>query len=163
MGADGYKVYRKQAGGHYSQIKTVTAKGAHSFYDTVSCGVEYTYYVTAYATVDKVEYGSYGSKEKSCKAVPSTPTITSVTAGTKKATVSWEPVAGASGYYIYRKEGNETYKLIYDAEGNSIKKFTDTGLETGEKYTYTVKAYTICPAGYITGGYNKTGVSVTVK
>ncbi|MGN0475744.1 MAG: fibronectin type III domain-containing protein [Ruminococcus sp.] len=163
MGADGYKVYRKQSGGNYSHIKTVTAKGAYSFYDTVSCGVEYTYYVTAYATVDKVEYGSYDSKEKSCKAVPATPTIASVTAGTKKATVNWESVAGASGYYVYRKEGNETFKLIYDAEGNSTKKFTDTGLETGKKYIYTVKAYTICPAGYITGGYNKTGVSVTVK
>ncbi|MGN0460231.1 MAG: fibronectin type III domain-containing protein [Ruminococcus sp.] len=163
LGADGYKVYRKPAGGTYSHIKTVTTKGTYSFYDTVSCGVEYTYYVTAYATVDKVEYGSYSSNEKSCKAVPATPTITSVTAGTKKATVSWESVAGASGYYVYRKEGNETFKLIYDAEGNSTKKFTDTGLETGKKYIYTVKAYTICPAGYITGGYNKTGVSVTVK
>lgn len=163
LGADGYKIYRKPSGGSYSHIKTVTAKGNYSFYDTVSCGVEYTYYVTAYVTVDKIEYGSYGSKERSCKAVPATPTITSVTAGAKKATVNWENVAGASGYYVYRKEGNETYKLVYDAEGNSTKKFTDTGLETGKKYTYTVKAYTICPAGYITGGYNKTGVSVTVK
>ncbi len=32
-----------------------------------------------------------------------------------------------------------------------------------KKYTYTVKAYIICPAGYISGGYNKTGVTITVK
>lgn len=163
QGADGYKVYRKEEGGNYSHIKTITAKGTYNFYDTVSCGEEYTYYVTSYKTVDKVEYGSYGSKEKTCKAVPATPTITSVTAGTNKVTVNWGTVAGASGYYIYRKENKESYKIIYNAEGNNTKKFTDIGLETGKKYTYTVRAYTICPAGYISGGYNKTGVSVTVK
>ena len=44
-----------------------------------------------------------------------------------------------------------------------VKSYTDKNVVSGKKYTYTVKAYIICPAGYISGGYNKTGVTITVK
>ena len=49
------------------------------------------------------------------------------------------------------------------SKGGNVKSYTDKNVVSGKKYTYTVKAYIICPAGYISGGYNKTGVTITVK
>ena len=142
----------------------ITSQKTTTATDTVECGVEYSYYVTAYRTVDKVEYGSYDSIAKSCKAVPPTPTLVSVTSNSKgTATLTWKEVSCASGYHIYVKEPHGTYKNIYDATSGSVTSFTNKNLESGKKLTYTVVAYRICPAGYIRSGYNKTGLTVTVK
>ena len=72
-------------------------------------------------------------------------------------------MSGASGYYVYRKDSDGTYKLIYDILSAKETSFTDTNVKSGEKYTYTVSAYRICPIGYIEGSYNKNGITVTVK
>ena len=72
-------------------------------------------------------------------------------------------IAGATGYYVYSKTGNSGYKLVADVKGGNVKSYTDKNVVSGKKYTYTVKAYIICPAGYISGGYNKKGVTITVK
>jgi fibronectin type 3 domain-containing protein len=164
-GAKGYKVYRKVENGTYALVKNITNANTLSFTDTVDCGVEYYYYVTSYVTVNKVEYGGFDSGVVKCKAVPLTPTLNSaVSKSTKSVTVSWNGVSGASGYYVYRKDTvNNTYKIIDDELSATSKSFTDTTVESGVKYTYTVKAYRICNAGYISGGYNSTGVSVVAK
>ncbi|MCH5201625.1 MAG: fibronectin type III domain-containing protein [Oscillospiraceae bacterium] len=164
MGANGYKIYRKEENGKYEMIKKCTSKSVITYTDTVECGVNYIYYVTAFVTVDKIEYGSYDSKEIQCKAIPLTPSLISATSPEEHtAKITWGAVAGASGYYIYRKEANEHFKLIYDEQSTTTRTFTDKNLESGVKYTYTVKAYRICNAGYISGGNNKTGLSVIVK
>lgn len=164
-GASGYKIYRKTDHGTYSMIKTITSQSTLNYTDTVDCGVEYYYYVTAYTTVNKTEYGSFDSTAVKCKAVPVTPTLNSaVSKSSKTITVSWTPVSGASGYYVYRKDPvNKTYKIIDDQLTGTAKSFTDVNVESGVKYTYTVKAYRICTAGYIASGYNSTGVSATAK
>jgi fibronectin type 3 domain-containing protein len=164
-GASGYKIYRKTDHGTYSMIKTITSQSTLNYTDTVDCGVEYYYYVTAYTTVNKTEYGSFDSTAVKCKAVPVTPTLNSaVSKSSKTITVSWTPVSGASGYYVYRKDPvNKTYKIIDDQLTGTAKSFTDVNVESGVKYTYTVKAYRLCTAGYIASGYNSTGVSATAK
>ncbi len=163
-GATGYKVYKKTVGGSYYLLLKTASPSYTTYIDTVECGVEYSYYVTAYKTVDKVEYGSYDSDVKSCKAVPQTAKLQSVISESKRsATISWTPVTGASGYHIYRKEQNGKYANVADVNSGSGKSFVDQNLESGKKYTYTVVAYRICPMGYIKGTYNKTGLTVTVK
>lgn len=162
-GATGYKIYRKAAGGNYYFYVRVSSQNVTTYTDTVDCGVEYHYYVTAYKTVDKVEYGSYDSAQKSCKAVPQTPTLVSLTSNSKgTATLTWDAVTGASGYHIYVKEPGGTYRNVVDTDQNKLT-YTDQNLESGKKYTYTVVAYRICTAGYINSLYNKTGLTVTVK
>lgn len=162
-GATGYKVYRKVVNGTYKLIKNLSGSTATGFADTVECGTEYYYYVTAYVINNKVEYGSFDSEAVKGKAVPQTVKLGSPSTTKGQAKINWSTVSGATGYYVYSKTGNSGYKLIADVKGGNVKSYTDKNVVSGKKYTYTVKAYIICPAGYISGGYNKTGVTITVK
>lgn len=63
---------------------------------------------------------------------------------TKSNALSWHKVFGATGYKVYRLEGNEKkYKLIATLKGNntSVIEYTDTELTAGENYNYRVCAY----------------------
>lgn len=162
-GATGYKVYRKVVNGTYKLIRNISGGAATGFTDTVECGTEYYYYVTAYVINNKVEYGSFDSEAVKGKAVPKTVKLGSPSTTKGQAKINWSTVSGATGYYVYSKTGNSGYKLIADVKGGNVKSYTDKNVVSGKKYTYTVKAYIICPAGYISGGYNKTGVTITVK
>ena len=162
-GATGYKVYRKVVNGTYKLIRNISGGAATGFTDTVECGTEYYYYVTAYVINNKVEYGSFDSEAVKGKAVPQTVKLGSPSTTKGQAKINWSTVSGATGYYVYSKTGNNGYKLIADVKGGNVKSYTDKNVVSGKKYTYTVKAYIICPAGYISGGYNKTGVTITVK
>lgn len=162
-GATGYKVYRKVVNGTYKLIRNISGGAATGFADTVECGTEYYYYVTAYVINNKVEYGSFDSEAVKGKAVPQTVKLGSPSTTKGQAKINWSTVSGATGYYVYSKTGNSGYKLIADVKGGNVKSYTDKNVVSGKKYTYTVKAYIICPAGYISGGYNKTGVTITVK
>lgn len=162
-GATGYKVYRKVVNGTYKLIRNISGGSATGFTDTVECGTEYYYYVTAYVINNKVEYGSFDSEAVKGKAVPQTVKLGSPSTTKGQAKINWSTVSGATGYYVYSKTGNSGYKLIADVKGGNVKSYTDKNVVSGKKYTYTVKAYIICPAGYISGGYNKTGVTITVK
>lgn len=162
-GAAGYKVYRKVVNGTYRLIRNISGGAATGFTDTVECGTEYYYYVTAYVINNKVEYGSFDSEAVKGKAVPKTVKLGSPSTTKGQAKINWSTVPSATGYYVYSKTGNSGYKLIADVKGGNVKSYTDKNVVSGKKYTYTVKAYIICPAGYISGGYNKTGVTITVK
>lgn len=162
-GATGYKVYRKVVNGTYKLIRNISGGAATGFTDTVECGTEYYYYVTAYVINNKVEYGSFDSEAVKGKAVPQTVKLGSPSTTKGQAKINWSTVPGATGYYVYSKTGNSGYKLIADVKGGNVKSYTDKNVVSGKKYTYTVKAYIICPAGYISGGYNKTGVTISVK
>lgn len=162
-GATGYKVYRKVVNGTYKLIRNISGGAATGFTDTVECGTDYYYYVTAYVINNKVEYGSFDSEAVKGKAVPKTVKLGSPSTTKGQAKINWSTVPGATGYYVYSKTGNSGYKLIADVKGGNVKSYTDKNVVSGKKYTYTVKAYIICPAGYISGGYNKTGVTITVK
>lgn len=162
-GATGYKVYRKVVNGTYKLIRNISGGAATGFTDTVECGTDYYYYVTAYVINNKVEYGSFDSEVVKGKAVPKTVKLGSPSTTKGQAKINWSTVPGATGYYVYSKTGNSGYKLIADVKGGNVKSYTDKNVVRGKKYTYTVKAYIICPAGYISGGYNKTGVTITVK
>lgn len=55
-------------------------------------------------------------------------------------TISWLPVTGADGYAVYRSTPEESRRLVYEAVGVDNNVYTDTGLESGVRYTYTVTA-----------------------
>jgi hypothetical protein len=72
---------------------------------------------------------------------PLPPQPTSVAHGPLKAepgdtvvTLSWEPVAGAASYFIYRDGSNVPLNPTAIAE----TRYTDIGLSNGRTYTYTV-------------------------
>lgn len=69
------------------------------------------------------------------------PSISSVRAGKKKATVTWSRVPSVSGYEVYRATSKGgTYKNVKTV-GASTRKWTNTGLKSKKTYYYKVRAY----------------------
>lgn len=55
--------------------------------------------------------------------------------------IKWKKVKNASGYRIYRKTSDSKWKTLNTITKNSTVSLTDTNLEPGTKYYYTVKAF----------------------
>lgn len=85
-----------------------------------------------------------------------TPKLVSAKAqGTSKIKVTWKKVSGADGYKVYRKEyGDKKWKSIKNISNNTTT-FTDTKVESGMYYSYTVRAV---KNKTILSGYDKKGV-----
>ncbi|MCR5737451.1 MAG: SH3 domain-containing protein [Eubacterium sp.] len=56
--------------------------------------------------------------------------------------LSWAKKSNLTGYYIYRKIGNEKYKRIAKAQGTA-KSYKDQKLAVGTTYVYKMKAYRV--------------------
>lgn len=113
-------------------------------------GIRYYYYVQAFAPNGKVlsdgtpeGFNSASQFDKPASVVLNSvelkkPSIKSVKAGKKKATVSWKKVTGASKYYVYYStKKNKDYIF---AGVTTKTKLAVTGLESGKKYYFKVKA-----------------------
>ncbi|MCQ2492617.1 MAG: InlB B-repeat-containing protein [Lachnospiraceae bacterium] len=68
-----------------------------------------------------------------------TPVLSNAASGI---TIAWDKVTGASGYYVYRKDGSN-YTKIATVNKDDTLSFTDTSVKTknGSAYTYAVCAY----------------------
>ena len=136
-GAKGYYVYRQQySGGKWSGWKEIKTTTAVSYTDkTAKAGVSYQYTVKAYN----------GSCQSSFKGVSivrlAQPTVKTANAATG-ITASWNKVAGAKGYYVYRQQYSggkwSGWKKIKTTTAVS---YTDKTAKAGVSYQYTVKAY----------------------
>lgn len=132
----GYKVYRKTEKGSYKRIATV--KGATKSYYTdkkAKSGTKYIYKVVAYSG----DYVSYYTEES--RYYLDNPELLSAKSGKKGVTAKWETVKGASGYYVYRKEGDGKYKKLTTVKGGTKNSYVDKSAKKGKTYTYRVKAY----------------------
>lgn len=58
-----------------------------------------------------------------------------------KVKLSWQKISGASGYEIYRKTGNGSYKKIKTISSGSTVSYTDKKISLNKKYTYYIRAY----------------------
>ena len=67
------------------------------------------------------------------------PTVSSISNTSTGVKVGWKAVSGASGYYVYRKIGSESWKKVKTTASTS---WTDTGAKTnGTKYQYMIYSY----------------------
>ena len=138
-GAKGYYVYRKTGSGSYSKIATTTAL---SYVDkTAKSGTTYTYTVRAYngSTL------SWFAGVKLLRLANTTLKLANQTAGVK---LSWTKVAGAKGYYVYRKTGTGKYSQIGTTTALS---YLDKTAKSGTTYTYAVRAYNGKTLSWFTG------------
>ena len=132
----GYKVYRKTENGSYKRIATV--KGSTKSYYTdkkAKSGTKYIYKVVAYSG----DYVSYYTELSHYYL--DNPELLSAKSGKKGVTAKWEKVKGASGYYVYRKEGSGKYKKLTTVKGGTKYSYLDKSAKKGKTYTYKVKAY----------------------
>ena len=164
-GADGYYVYHKTSGNLWKQIKDITSGSTVSCTDTgLKCGTKYTYTVKAYFKKEKEKvFGEYSRKGISCTPVPQKPELESVIKKSSgSVSIKWKKVAGAGGYYIYRKIPGGSWKRVKIITLASTVSYTDTGLTTGETYIFTVKAYRKVDGQIISSSYDKTGLKITL-
>ena len=80
-----------------------------------------------------------------------------VSASYNSVKVTWSKVKNADGYRVYMKE-NGKWKYVARVASNS---YTRKGLETGKKYTFTVRAYKKTSDGVVLSAYDKKGISGT--
>ncbi len=145
--AEKYRIMRKESGGDWKTIKTVSSSNTAYTDKTAKNGVKYYYAVRA-VKEDSVSY----YESKSFKYFGS-PEVT-VENRTSAITVTWDKISGAKSYYVYRKAPGETsWKRVAVVTKNI---YTDSNVKNGKTYKYTVKAYN----GNIFSGYKTSGWTI---
>ena len=143
--AEGYKVWRYDAASKkYTLVKTISSGSTVSWKNTgLKTGTKYTYKVKAYRVVDGKEILSVYSGTKSATPALNKPVLNSVAkTGYNSIQLKWSKVAGANGYQIWRYDAkSKKYTLIKTVTNGSTVSWKNTGLKTGTKYTYKIKAY----------------------
>lgn len=152
-GVDGYYIYRRVSGTtSWSKIASIKKSSTTSYVDKkVSAGKTYDYAVKAYD--GKTVSGRYPFVKITRLTVPALKTVKS---GKDGITVTWSKVTNADGYYVYRKTANSSWVCVEKVEGVATLKFTDTSVEKGKTYIYTVRAFKGNDRSY----YNTKGISV---
>lgn len=139
--ATGYIVYRKQNGGQFKKIASVT--GTSYVNQKVKCGVTYVYTVKAYKkTAGKTLYSAYNKKGIKGKAVPVKVRTIKTAVADNSVKISWSKVPGASGYLIVRANADDGKYCVIATKNASTLKYTDKNLKNG-KYKYRVRAYRV--------------------
>lgn len=158
-GADGYRVYVK-VNGKWKALGNV--KGTSYVHKKLETGKSYTYTVRAYKkTKSGTVWSSYDKNGISGKPALNTPVLRKIKkVSSKKATLTWKKVSGASGYVVYRKTNNGKWKAIKKITKGSVTSYTDKKLSKGKKYTYTVRAYRKVGKKNVYSSYNAKGLSV---
>lgn len=134
--ASGYYIYRATSkSGTYKKIKTTTSR---SYIDANKTAGK-TYYYKVYAYKGNVK--SSASAIVSAKPGLSKPAMKSSAAATSSSIkVSWKKVSSASGYYVYRKTSDGSWKKIATIKSGSTLSYKDKN--ASGVYYYAVKAYT---------------------
>jgi hypothetical protein len=153
----GYEVYMATSkNGKYSKVATITKNSTTSYKKTeLTAGKTYYFKVRAYKTINgKKSYGAY-SEILTTTTKTKTPTISNVTAGSKKATVKWGKVSGATGYEVYMATSkNGKYSKITTITKNSTVSYTKTKLTKGKTYYFKVRTYRTVNGKKIYSGYS---------
>ena len=141
-GATGYEVFRASSSkGAYKKVKTVPA-GIRTLTLSASTGKTYYYKVRAYVNANgKILYGAY-STVRTAKSTLARPALTSVKrSSSKKVTLKWKRVSGASGYEIYysKKKSSGYKRLTVVKKGSAVS--SKVSVKKGKRYYYKIKAY----------------------
>ena len=159
-GANGYRVYRyegKSAG--YRQIASV--KNITEYRVTgLKAGTNYKFAVKAYFKAeDGKVYFSNSKQTISAATEPAVPEVSLKVSGSGTV-ISWNKISGADGYQIYYSTAKGgKYKRLKSTSALSFKK---TGLASGKKYYFKVRAYKKTSSGTVYGEFSKVQ-SVKIK
>lgn len=136
-GADEYEIYRATAEkGVYTKMHTTE----YTTYTNTSASEGKTYYykVKAVSHADADAASESAVVKKACPVKVAGLAVASGVSQDGKPRLSWEKVAGASGYEIYRAGSSTgTYKKMYAAKGTI---YTNTSASGGYTYFYKIKA-----------------------
>ena len=145
--AEGYYVYRRETSGSYKRIATVQ-DDATSYVDSSAVnGTSYYYAVRAYrGTMLSSFTGKLIAYTKGL-GIPQI-SLASTSTGVE---ISWEQIANAEGYYVYRRETSGSYKRITALTNGATTNYVDTTAVDGTSYYYAVRAYSGTTLSSFTG------------
>ena len=153
-----YRVFRRAAGEtQWTFLKAVGEKTT-SFVDTTAkSGKYYAYTVKCKDGKNESLYDTKGLYIMYLAQPTSLGVDGTNSAGA--AHVTWKPVSGASGYYVYRKYGKKGWTKIATIKSGKTVKYVDKSAKKGTTYKYTVRAY----KGETFSYYNTKGLTVKDK
>ncbi|MCM1364356.1 MAG: fibronectin type III domain-containing protein [Faecalibacterium sp.] len=139
-GAAGYTVYQYDSK-KKTYVKLYSTTKTNYQIKKLKSATIYKFAVKAYAKVNKTTYFSNSYRDISIATLPTVPTF-KVTAGSKKATITWNKVSGASGYVIYMSTSKDgTFKNIASVKSSASAKYEKSGLTKGKTYYFKIRAY----------------------
>lgn len=157
-GATGYRVYKYNTSTKKWQTVANTKNTSYTF-SKLKAGTTYKYTVRAYKTLDGKTYLSPKYSSFTSSTNPATVSF-KLTAGSKKATVKWSKVTGATGYKVYYKTSKNGKWIGLKTTNNKTTSYTKTGLKKGKTYYFTVKAYRSVGGKTYNGSFVTKGVKV---
>ena len=155
-GAEIYRIYYKNRYGSWTRMAQTTGT---SYLDTdVIPGTAYTYTIRC---VDRD-----GNFTSDCDTTGwrhtytrlDTPEFTGAESTAKGLKLSWDPIEGAELYRVYYKNGKGSWTRLGQT---SETEFTDTEVQQGGSYTYTVRC--VDAEGDFVSKYNENGVRYTYE
>ncbi len=162
--ATGYEIFRSVGvnGGLTLHDTTTSASYTDTGLDT---GKTCYYRIRAYRTVGETKV--YGGLTGTIWATPVLGTVTNAQAasgGPDRIALTWNAVAGADGYEIFRSVGVNGGLTLHTTTASAS--YTDTGLTTGTACYYRIRAYRMVGGtkvyGGLTGTVSATPVMVSV-
>lgn len=156
--ADGYQICNSS-----NRVVATTNKNSYTVSGLTSC-TTYKFKVRSYVenADGSVSYGNF-STAVSAKTLLNTPKLTAKSTSKGKVTLTWTKVSKATGYEIfYSTKKNGIYTRLKTVSKSSARKYVDSGLASGEKYYYTIRAYRTSNGVKTYSNYN-TIKSVKVK
>ena len=147
-----YRIYRK-APGDKKWTKIGNSKTTSFTDKKATNGVTYTYTVR---TISSTNASSYDTKGVSTMYI-TTPELSKISIDKNgKVNVKWKSVSGAKGYLVYKSVNGSSWKQIAKITNPKTLSYNDTSAKkSGEKYTYTVRAF----SGSYKSYYVKAGIS----
>ena len=153
-GAAEYRVFRKKVN---DSSWTLTGTVTGTSYTDTAVNVKTEYYYTVRAVSASGTLSGYDGAGVFASFNPA-PVLVSAVGNPSGVQVKWKAFTGASGYYIYRKVGNESdWTRIGSTTGTT---YLDINARAGKYNTYTVRAYYYSGGTQKYSGYNPKGISV---
>lgn len=150
--ATGYVVYQYNASSK-KYIKLGSTKNTSYKVSKLKAGSTYKFRIKAYKKVGSKNYYS-GYTNLTVSTKPGTPTL-KVSAGTNKATLTWNKQSGATGYIVYMSTSkNGVYSKVATIKGGSKSNYTKKNLKKGKAYYFKVRAYVTVNKNNIYGAYS---------
>ncbi len=117
-------------------------------------------YGYGYPRIGELFKGKSSYDSWTVSAMPKSPVIRACRNDRKGTSLRWKKVAGAAGYYVYRRLNNGVNKKIATVTGN---KYTDRKVKEGDYCVYYVVAYTGKKGAVKLSGHSNTAVNVTLR
>lgn len=156
-GVSGYQIYRKESGGEYKKMTTLSWSYSAWTDTTVKPGITYTYKIRAYSMVNGTAKYSDFTGGKAVKPALSTPAVSVKVSSGGYNTVSWNKISGAEGYVVYRKTSSGKWTKISTIKKAATTSYKDKKTKATTVYEYTVRAYCTVNKKTVASSYKSSG------